>query len=323
LAGEVASERGGIWRNALLFAIIPAVLAGIFSLAPKFYEEIQKSRPDLRYQLSSGPQISQGGQQKRIFNVQMRNGGTEKTSNVTLLVSARGFIEAASGTKTRGLDDVFLKGRQSVEIKVKTLFPNDKYTLSVLLSSPTIIPDPVVTLRSDQLIGKPESEGGDDRASSWFDFVLAGSATLVAIIVYILLLITSRKYIRRVLKDLPVSKGPSRGGIIASVALKTGHTDLIDRFSVQNDQIHYWVFANNLKFYYESGEINKDIYIRSLYALGNHTWINRYSREYINQLIHTCDALFLQSIDGQVAGDGSESIESFNAYLEKVFQYRP
>mgnify|MGYP000882118176 CR=1 FL=1 len=91
-------------KQLLLYAIVPALVAGLFSIAPKVYEVIFETKASLDYVLSTGPQITADGAVQQVVSVRVSNAGKKPLTSITAELSVPGAtLLATSVENTSGL----------------------------------------------------------------------------------------------------------------------------------------------------------------------------------------------------------------------------
>lgn len=68
------------FKKVILYAIIPAIIAGLFAVIPKIYDEINEPKALLGYSIIQGPSLGVDGVNKSIVTIQTRNLGKKVLS---------------------------------------------------------------------------------------------------------------------------------------------------------------------------------------------------------------------------------------------------
>lgn len=176
------------FNRVFLYAIIPALVAGFFSLAPKIYDVITEPKSELAYNVVDGPGLDIQGKIRKIYSVEVRNSGKKALSNIhaELRVSNGQIeqfkIEDASGIKpsTDLLND-------TLSVNADNLHPTESFIISAMLLMPALDTNVAFNLRSKETLGKIRSEDSPKKNTKLdiIGAVLAGfsvffMATLVA-----------------------------------------------------------------------------------------------------------------------------------------------
>ena len=92
------------FKQLLLYAILPALVAGLFSIAPKVYEVLFETNAILHYALSTGPSITSDGAVQQVVSVRVSNAGKKPLTSITAELSVLGAtLLAASVENSSGL----------------------------------------------------------------------------------------------------------------------------------------------------------------------------------------------------------------------------
>ena len=148
--------RGGLalLKRVLIFVIVPAVIAGFFSIAPKLYDELTKPVAHLSYSIISGPALSGEGSFRRIFALTVQNSGkTALTSVEADLKVPDGQIENAVAESTALRPDVSIK-QGEVHISIQRMLPTERVTVSTMTVATAAEPALNVSLRSTEALGE-------------------------------------------------------------------------------------------------------------------------------------------------------------------------
>lgn len=142
-------------KHVLLYAILPALIAGLFAVAPKFYEIIFETKASLEYELSTGPQITAEGTVQQVISVKVSNSGKKPLTTISAELSVPGATLVASSVENgSGLAIEQKKTDGKVLVQLPRALPGETFSISVLVKStaPSILPAFVV--RSDEVLGR-------------------------------------------------------------------------------------------------------------------------------------------------------------------------
>lgn len=198
---ELASQAAGsnwrwFWRG--LVVLSPAVIAGLFTISPKLYDEITRPRAVLSYSEVSGPAIGGNNSFRRISSVRIENTGKVPLTGVALeITSAAGQIESSAADESPGIRPSIQSTATSYQLLVQRLLPTETLSASIMTSSST--PQPVLKLsvRSNEVLGTLRSNSLDVVPKQSLDFLLAfltSAAVALTTIVMILLVRRGRAF---------------------------------------------------------------------------------------------------------------------------------
>jgi hypothetical protein len=174
------------WKKTLLFAVVPALIAGLFAIGPKLYDIIAEPRAELTYSLVSGPELPVGGGVQRIVSVTIRNSGKKSLTSVDAVLSIEnGKIEAHKVQDTGGPRASLRVTATELSLQVFKLHPGEQIPLSAMIVLPGASSTPRLTLRSEEVLGKPEvpkPENRQDFLSLLGAVLTGGSVFLMALI---------------------------------------------------------------------------------------------------------------------------------------------
>ena len=87
-------------KQILLIAIIPALVAGAFSIAPKLYDEFSRPQANLIYKISTGPDLQTGSSNQRIYSISISNIGKK------ILTDIVGALQLSGGSIKNSAVDI-------------------------------------------------------------------------------------------------------------------------------------------------------------------------------------------------------------------------
>ncbi|MDD9197212.1 hypothetical protein PVK62_15395 [Aliivibrio sp. S3MY1] len=85
-------------KKVVLYAIIPAIIAGLFALIPKIYDEMNEPKASLEYTVFKGPLLRTGEQYKTIVSIEVENTGKKVLSNAVTTIESYAEIESENLT---------------------------------------------------------------------------------------------------------------------------------------------------------------------------------------------------------------------------------
>ena len=143
------------WQKVLLFAVLPALIAGGFSIAPKVYEEITQPRASLAYNMTAGPAIRVGSSYQQIFSMSITNVGKAVLTEIagTFLLS-EGKIETFAFEDTNNINPKVTIESERALVEIPLLHPTEEIKLSVLVDVPNTSGKPNFVLRSREVLGQ-------------------------------------------------------------------------------------------------------------------------------------------------------------------------
>ncbi|MBF4246904.1 hypothetical protein EA004_18000 [Vibrio anguillarum] len=244
-------------KKVLLYAIIPAIIAGLFALIPKVYDEMNEPKANLEYSIFQGPLLKAGEQYKTIVSIEVENTGKKVLSNVVAIVDSYADIESENLTSSMGFEPK-LTSVDSVKVSAGKMHPNDKFSLSLMLSSQTNILPPKIALRADEVVGTIKSSKKDNSKNvSFFSSLLSGMSVFVM----------SAYFIVKSRFGTTLPSILSKHDNLFYIAAKVGSKDLVDAISKQGGSLTYLRFSDIIFYLGESGELKKQDAINGLECL--------------------------------------------------------
>jgi hypothetical protein len=183
-------------KQVILYAIVPALIAGFFSIAPKIYEVLLEPKAALSYLLVSGPQIEVENALQQVISVKITNSGKRPLTLIKAELSVDGGSVAAQKiTNASGLSLQSTKTEDRVILTTAKLHPGEEFSISALLKTSKQSIDPKISLRSDEVLGAVEVPASPD-----LDFLdLAKSAGLATASVFAMAIFALRRVKRSIL----------------------------------------------------------------------------------------------------------------------------
>jgi hypothetical protein len=152
------------WKKVLLYAIGPAVIAGLFSIAPKLYDIATEPKAELTYSSIIGPELHSESGVRKIIAIAIENSGKRPLSNVTASLTVdSGRIEAHKIQEGSGLKLSSGVTDREVSLAVLKLHPGEKFSLSALVLNTAPALSPHFALRSDEVLGSQKEVTGTQK----------------------------------------------------------------------------------------------------------------------------------------------------------------
>lgn len=222
-------------KQLLLYAIVPALIAGLFSIAPKIYEVIVEPKANLRYTLATGPQIDIDGALQQVISVRITNAGKKPLTSIYAELGApHGEVIASSVENASGLTIESTKLADKIVIKLPKALEGESFSISALLKLTKTSNEPKILLRSDEVLGKIEEP---KESSKDLTITLWGAAG-AAISVLAMALFGLGKFMSLVV--------PDRRSAIMYIALATRVEPFIESVQREGENITYMQFADML-----------------------------------------------------------------------------
>lgn len=229
------------WKKIALYAIAPALIAGLFSIAPKLYDIWTDPKAELTYQQITGPELQGTVGFQKIISVIIENSGKRSLSNVYASVSiVGGKIEAQKIDETSGLKPIPTVSPGETSLILPKLHPGEKFTISALgLSDRQGVASRVV-VRSDEVLGAEKVDTSKNR--SWVTPLLSGILTAISVfsmaLSYLIMTIRGKTGI--------AGLGISKPDVIFYIAARLGISEIINMISTDTSEMTYRRFADLL-----------------------------------------------------------------------------
>lgn len=162
-------------KTFFLIALLPALIAGAFSIAPKLYDIATEPRAELQYEESVGPSLTVDEQSQRIYAIRVVNSGKRPLTNVIVDISGpRSALQAHAVQQTTGIEIAFENTTTGIRYMATRLHTSETFNVSILFASTDADAAPAVAVRSDETQGtKVQLERRDDRE---FRYSVIGAA---------------------------------------------------------------------------------------------------------------------------------------------------
>lgn len=226
------------WKKVILYAVLPALIAGLFAISPKFYEEFTKPKAILEYQITKGPILGGNDLQKSIYAINVLNNGKMPLSNINAAIQTPGSIDEISIYENTGLLPHLDKDSKSVSIE--TFHPGEKFTISLMLVAKDKNTNLDLILRSKETLGTEIKNTGDNDNKKRFGLE---SAIPVALSVFIMALYVMIRFKKGSVVSAFTGRKPD---LLFYIAAFFGFKDIVDQHGIEEGSITYLRFADML-----------------------------------------------------------------------------
>ncbi len=214
-------------KKLILYAIIPALIAGLFSIAPKLYDIATEPNAKLTYTVTRGPDLESEGQYRRITSVRVLNSGRKALHHVQAEIKLPlGSFESFRVQESSGLRPNIRESKNAISTEIGTLHPREDFSVVAMELIPHVNTVAQFHLRSDEVLG--EQELGSERKKKPSDII---GAILSGISVFFMAVFLSLK--RHTIL------GPARGDNIFYLFMRLGLTEISDKIKFSKDPLTY------------------------------------------------------------------------------------
>ena len=224
-------------KKTILYAIVPAIIAGIFAVSPKLYDELTEPQAVLEYDISKGPILNTDSGYKSIYSIRVSNNGKKPLTEINALIKNNGTIEAINTYENTGLSPTIKDTPTTVT--VKTLHPGESFTISLMLVTPNNSNQLDFILRSKEILGtlfKPDDAGRTKKLD-----ICSGIASALSVFIMALYFMSRAKGGK--------SLGPfntHKTDILFYIAAKYGFTDIVKQLGINEENVTYLRFGDML-----------------------------------------------------------------------------
>jgi hypothetical protein len=237
------------WKKIIFYAIIPAVIAGIFAIAPKLYDVLTAPKAELSYQITRGPVLVEGADQKSIYAIEVRNDGKKPLSGIYSELNTDNDIEAITTYQNTGLAPVINRDKKPFSVSIETLHPNEKFSISLMVTSKDSEPRIDFVIRSKEALGKKITPIQPQKSET-IDFVSAFMAGLSVFVMSLVLF-------RRGKKGVPLPLFLDKPHILFYIAARLGLTEIVEKYELNEGSVTYLRFGDLLLSVGVSGDEQK------------------------------------------------------------------
>lgn len=152
-----------------LIAVVPAVLTGLFVLAPSIWERFAAPKVLLEYKYQSSGDVVEGNKHVSMVIIDVRNSGTQRLTNVDVFVSGDGQKISEIGLVPRLLKFSGHAAIDGYRISIDAMLPGEKASITALSEGPNVAKYDV-KVRSDETFGSYLQESQGSRFGYIFGF---------------------------------------------------------------------------------------------------------------------------------------------------------
>lgn len=214
-------------NKLILYAIIPALIAGLFSIAPKLYDIATEPNAKLTYTVTRGPDLESKGQYRRITSVRVLNSGKKALHNVQAEIKLPfGSFESFRVQESSGLRPNIRESKNAISTEIDTLHPREDLTVVAMELIPDVNTVAQFRLRSDEVLGEQEFwSGGKKKPLELFGGILSGISVFLTVV-----LLWLKRYI---------SFTPEREDHLFYLLMRQGLTEITDKIKFSKDPVTY------------------------------------------------------------------------------------
>ncbi|MGM3224380.1 hypothetical protein [Dickeya zeae] len=173
------------WKQVLLYALTPALIAGFFSVLPKLYDIAVEPKAELTYLVTNGPEIQASDSFQRIISITIKNSGKRFLTKISADLSInKGVIQAYKLYDLKGLEPKVSSASDLLKIELQKMHPDEQFVISALLSSNESNVSPDFTLRSDEILGDIKKNSDSKKDNSISGGILTGVAVFIMSIIF-------------------------------------------------------------------------------------------------------------------------------------------
>ncbi|SFI22245.1 hypothetical protein SAMN04515618_11421 [Collimonas sp. OK307] len=224
------------FKQVLLYAITPALIAGFFSIAPKLYEVISEPKAVLRYTLVAGPQIAIDGVQEQVISVRVSNAGRKTLTAIQAELSVPGgSLAAASIENNSGLTIESKRSDDKIVVAIPKALEGEAFSIAALLKTSKQGIAPKFLVRSEEVLGKadePATSPLKDIRTTLFSALGAAVSVLTMALAALL--------------KLKTTVMSSKRNAILYIALSTKVDTLFQAVRAEGAEVTYMDFADML-----------------------------------------------------------------------------
>lgn len=298
-------------KKVLLYAIIPAIIAGLFALIPKIYDEMNEPKAILEYTIFQGPLLKVGEEYKSIVSIEVENAGKKVLSNVIAAIKSTAIFESVNLSSLTGLEPILTKS-DIVKIDVNKMHPSDKFTVSLMLSSKSSFVSPIIALRSDEVIGSSKYMKRDNsKKVSFFSSLLSGFSVFIMSIAFIV----KSKF------GTSLSNMTDKQNTLYYISAKLGFKEIVHSFVGSGGNITYLRFSDMLFYIAQHDKSKKKDAIKGLKCLLLVSEIASSSRKHIERNIKVLEDNIFDQTQIDELKIKSKSIKSSLDLRNKIDEY--
>ncbi|WP_425106201.1 hypothetical protein [Ancylobacter sp.] len=230
------------WKRFLLFVIVPAFVAGFFSLAPKLYDEITRPTSILNYSVISGPGLPKGNDFQRIFAVVVANEGKTGLTDVTVRMRDPGGKIESIAVGENILMPQFETGPDGGLVRIPRMLPSERLTISAMTVAPNVESGLDVSVRSLEVLGGLVPQVAADERP-WLPLLGAALSALSVAITSMVIAVRMRTRVRGLMS---LAIGSDRSELVSLIAGLSGTFALDKEIFLTEHEIRYVGLADAL-----------------------------------------------------------------------------
>lgn len=213
-------------KKLLLYAIVPAIIAGSFSIAPKLYDIVTEPNAKLTFSVTRGPELESGGQYRRITSVRVVNSGKKALHHVQSEFNLPlGNFESFRLQESSGLRPNIKESKTAISVEINTLHPREDFTMVAMELIPDLKTVAKFHLRSDEVLGSHEVAPEKNKYLDIFGALLSGMSVFLMVVI----LSRKRSFLFR----------PEREDNIFYLLMRLGITEITEKIKFSSAPLTY------------------------------------------------------------------------------------
>ncbi|WP_157670357.1 hypothetical protein [Chitinibacter sp. GC72] len=226
-------------RNVFFYAILPALIAGIFSVAPKLYEIATEPKASLRFLSTAGPVVRLSSGAKQIVSTSVWNDGRRPLTKVKFILSPEPGtkLEATGFEQTTGLTYKILESSSNTTYEVDGLLPGERFSVAVMLTAEGQMRLPQISVRTEETLGSAAETIPTQKSSN---IELAG-ALLTSLSVFAMSIVMGKK-----LRSGAFSTTGSKQDVLFFIPARLQLPDISNEMRLANMSLTYLRMADIL-----------------------------------------------------------------------------
>lgn len=141
-------------KKYFYYAIMPALVAGFFSISPKIYDIMSEPNMELKYKIIESPELIEDKIYKKILSVTVENKGKKTLTNIIgdLLV-INGKVHNYKIQDDFAIKPNIITNDNNLNIFINNIHPNEKLELILMLITNKEKSEFTFNLRSNEIVG--------------------------------------------------------------------------------------------------------------------------------------------------------------------------
>lgn len=242
-------------KKYLYYAIIPALIAGLFSVSPKIYDILSEPNMELKYKIIESPELIEDKIYKKILSITVENEGKKTLTNIVgdLLIT-NGKVHNYKVQDNFAIKPDIIINNNNLNISINNIHPNEKLEIILMLITNEEKSEFIFNLRSNEIVGTKidtldmEKTKNDD--------------SLFTLLLTVLSVLTMALWFIR--KKRPILSGDQRKETLFYILSKLELDKIITIFIQDNKRITFLWMADILYFNALKDKENKERYINAL-----------------------------------------------------------